>query len=159
MTQRISTETLCFVSVVCLAGSGKTRLFGHMIVYQEKIFSVSFDKRNHFHKHYQQHHGSSAMGEESRHIDIEFIQRLEWNSSEKTEPQKKRFCGSQNFYSMKRHREKNSSTKVLRHFLFQHKKSSATINWISRRYFPAIALEDCDRFVFWDVNWMRDTSQ
>ena len=90
MNKRISTQPHCFVSVVGPAGSGKTRQIGRMIVNQAKIFSPSFDKIIYFYNHYQEHYGSILMNCESTHVDIEFIQGLEWKSLEKVEAQKKR---------------------------------------------------------------------
>ena len=90
MNKRISTQPHCFVSVVGPAGSGKTRLIGRMIVNQAKIFSPSLDKFIYFYNHYQEHYGTILMNCESTHVDIEFIQGLEWKSLEIVEAQKKR---------------------------------------------------------------------
>ena len=140
MNKRISTQPHCFVSVVGPAGSGKTRLIGRMIVNQAKIFSPSFDKIIYFYNHYQEHYGTILMNCESTHVDIEFLQGLEWKSLEKVEAQKKRILlvlddlfeeaeKSKEFLALViagRHR--NIHLVVLRHNLFQQTKSSKTID-------------------------------
>ena len=140
MIKRISTQPHCFISVVGPAGSGKTRLIGRMIVNQEKIFSPSFDKIIDFYKHYQQYYGSMLMDCQSKHVDIEFIQGLEWNFLQKTEAQKKRillvlddlFDEAAQIKDLLalvvagRHR--NVHLMVLRYNLFQRTKNSKTID-------------------------------
>ena len=140
MIKRISTQPHCFISVVGPAGSGKTRLIGRMIVNQEKIFSPSFDKIIYFYKHYQQYYGTILMDCQSKHVDIEFIQGLEWNFLQKAEAQKKRIllvlddlldeaAQSKDFLALVvagRHR--NVHLMVLRHNLFQRTKNSKTID-------------------------------
>jgi len=122
------------------AGSGKTRLIGRMIVNQEKIFSPSFDKIIYFYKHYQQYYGTILTDCQSKHVDIEFIQGLEWNFLQKAEAQKKRIllvlddlldeaAQSKDFLALVvagRHR--NVHLMVLRHNLFQRTKNSKTID-------------------------------
>ena len=68
---------------------GKTRLIRRMIVNQTKLFSPSFDKIVYFYNHYQEHYGIILMNCESTHVDIEFVQGLEWKSLAKAEAQKK----------------------------------------------------------------------
>ena len=140
MNKRISTQPHCFVSVVAPAGSGKTRLIGRMIVNQAKIISPSFDKITYFYNHYQEHYETILMNCESTHVDIEFIQGLEWKSLEKVEVQKKQIllavddsfeeaAKSEQFLALViagRHR--NIHLVVLRHNLFQQTKSSKTID-------------------------------
>ena len=140
MIKRISSQPHCFISVVGPAGSGKTRLIGRMIVNQEKLFSPSFDKIIHFYKHYQQYYGTILMDCQSNHVDIEFIQGLEWNFLQKAEAQKKRIllvlddlfdeaAQSKDFLALVvagRHR--NVHLMVLRHNLFQRTKNSKIID-------------------------------
>ena len=139
MNKRISTQPLCFVSVVGPAGSGKTRLIGRMIGNQEKIFSPSFDKIIYFYKHYQQH-DTITKDCELEHVDIEFVHGLEWNYLQKAEAQKKRIllvlddlldeaAGSKELLALVfagRHR--NVHLMVLRHNLFQQTKIPKTID-------------------------------
>ena len=140
MNKRISTQTDCFVSVAGPAGSGKTGLIGRMIVNQAKKFSPSFDKTIYFYNHYQEHYGTILMNCESTHVDIEFIQGLEWKSLEKAEAQKKRIllvlddlfeeaAMSKDFLALViagRHR--NIHLVVLRHNLSQQTEGSKTID-------------------------------
>ena len=139
MIKRISTQPHCFISVVGPAGSGKTRLIGRMIVNQ-KIFSPSFDKIIYFYKHYQQYYGTILMDCQSKHVDNDFIQGLEWNFLQRAEAQKKRIllvlddlfdeaAQSKDFLALVvagRHR--NVHLMVLRHNLFQRTRNSKTID-------------------------------
>ena len=122
------------------AGSGKTRLIGRMIVNQAKIFSPSCDEIIYFYNPYQEHYGTILMNCESTHVDIEFIQGLEWNSLENIEALKKRIllvlddsleeaAKSKEFLALViagGHR--NIHLVVLGHNLFQQTKSSKTID-------------------------------
>ena len=139
MIKRISTQPHCFISVVGPAGSGKTRLIGHMIVNQEKIFSPSFDKIIYVYKHYQQYYGTILMDCQSKYVVIEFIQGLEWNFLQKTEAQKKRIllvlddlfdeAAQSNFLALVvAGRHCNVHLMVLRHNLFQRTKNSKKID-------------------------------
>ena len=140
MNKRIITQPHCFVSVLGPAGSGKTRLIWRLIVNQAKMFSPSFDKIIYFYNHYQEHCGTILMIWESTHVDIDFIQGLEWKSLEKAEARKKRIllglgdlfeeaAKSKQFLAVVIagwHR--NIHLVVLRHNLFQQTKSSKTID-------------------------------
>ena len=111
-----------------------------MIVNQEKIFSPSFDKIIYFYKHYQHYYGTILMDCQSKHVDIDFIQGLEWNFLQKAEALKKRIllvlddlfdeaAQSKDFLALVvagRHR--NVHLMVLRHNLFQRTKNSKTID-------------------------------
>ena len=141
MNKRISTKPHCFLSVVGPAEPGKNRLIGHKIVNQAKIFSPSCDKIIYFHNHYQELYGTILMNCESTNVDIEFIQGLEWKSMEKAEAQKKRILlvlddlflevqKSRDFLPLViAGRNRNIHLLVLRHNLFQQRKSSKTIDW------------------------------
>ena len=136
--KRISTQPHCFISVVGPAGSRKTRLIGRMIVNQEKKFSPSFDKIIYFYIHYRQYYGTISMCQ-SKHVDIEFIQSLEWNFMQKAEAQKRillvlddlfdEAAQSKDFLTLVvagRHR--NVHLMVLRHKSFQRTKNSKAID-------------------------------
>ena len=140
MNKRISNQPHFFVSVVGPAGSGKTRLIGRMIGNQEKIVSPSFDKIIYFCKHYQQQYDTISMDCEFKHVDIELVHGLEFNTLQKAEAQKKRIllvlddffdeaAQSKEFLALVvagRHR--NVHLMVLRHNLFQQTRNSKTID-------------------------------
>ena len=139
MIKRIDTQPHFCIPVVGPAGSGKTRLIGRMILNQEKIFSSSFDKLFYFYKHYEQYYGPILMDCQYKHVDIEFIQGLEWNFLQKAQSQKRillvlddlfdEAAQSKDFLALVvagRHR--NVHLMVLRHNFFQGTKNSKTID-------------------------------
>ena len=90
MIKRIGTQPHCFISVVGPAGSGRTRLIGRMIVNQEKIFAPGFDKIIYFYKQYHQYYGTILVDCQSKHVDIDINQGLEWNWLQEAGARKRR---------------------------------------------------------------------
>ena len=140
MNKRISTDPHCFITVVAPAGSGKTHLVGRMICNQHKIFRPAFDKVIYFYKHYQEPYKKLLTECQTKNVDLEFVQGLEWSQLERSEALKKRTliiiddlyeeaAQSKEFLDLViagRHR--NVHLMVLRHNLFQQTKHSKTID-------------------------------